>query len=121
MEQNIVSSVGEYVNEMEDRLSSMHSGANCVLTSSGTSALHVFAALGLGRNDLVLTQSYSLATANAISYTGAAIGFVDIDNDSLSISVAAIEKFIVENCYVSNNKNVLHSESGKRFPLLYLY
>ena len=63
---------------------------------SGTEALHfALRACGVGAGDEVITVSHSfVATALAISYTGAKIVFVDIDPDTYNIDVSRIEKAI---------------------------
>lgn len=68
----------------------------CILTQSGTSALHMaIAALGIGPGDEVITTSYSfIATPLAILHANAIPVFVDIDAQSCNISVKEIEKKI---------------------------
>ena len=53
----------------------------CVATNSGTSALHLaLLACGIGRGDKVLVPATTfIATANAVSYTGAKVVFSDVD------------------------------------------
>jgi len=72
---------GSKVALLESRVSSMHSMAGGVATSSGTSALHI-ALLGLnvGQGDEVILPSYICASVlDAINYTGAKPVIVDID------------------------------------------
>ena len=54
---------------------------HCVALNSGTSALHLaLVAAGVGRGDEVITSPNTfIATAEAISYTGATPVFVDVD------------------------------------------
>ena len=63
-----------------------------VAVNSATSGLHIGAmALGLGKNDLLLTSPNTfVATANAARYCGADVDFVDIDPDTMNISTSAL-------------------------------
>jgi dTDP-4-amino-4,6-dideoxygalactose transaminase len=60
---------------------------HAVGTSSGTSALHLtLVALGIGRGDEVITAANTfIATAEAISHTGATPVFVDVDDETLNM------------------------------------
>lgn len=69
-----------------------------IATYCGTHALHLATiALNLNKGDEVICtdQSY-IATAQAISYTGATPVFVDIDKDTLCIDPQKIEEAITE-------------------------
>ena len=65
---------------------------HAVATNSATSALHIAClALGVGPGDLVWTTPNSfVASANCARYCGADVDFVDIDPDSLNLSVSAL-------------------------------
>jgi perosamine synthetase len=67
-----------------------------LLTNSGTGALHLGCmALGLQEGDEVITSEISyIASANAISYTGAKPVFCDIANDTWCIDENKIEELI---------------------------
>ena len=56
----------------------------CVATNSGTSALHLaLLACGIGKGDKVLVPATTfIATANAVSYTGARVVFGDVDRNT---------------------------------------
>ncbi|KAB1189954.1 aminotransferase class V-fold PLP-dependent enzyme [Haloferax sp. MBLA0076] len=64
-----------------------------VATSNGTTALHAaLHALGIGPGDRVLTTPFTfIATANAVTFTGADVGFVDIDPETYNIDPDALE------------------------------
>ena len=66
--------------------------------NSGTSALHLaLLAAGIGPTDEVITVPFTfVATVAAIYYTGAKPVFVDIDPNSFTIDVNAIEAAITE-------------------------
>ena len=72
--------------------------------SSCTTALHLaLVALGVGREDEVVTVSHSfIATANAIRYCGAIPVFVDVISDTFNIDPA-----LVENAISSKTKAIL--------------
>ena len=70
-----------------------HCGAaHAVAANSATSALHLASlALGVGEGDVVWTSPVTfVASANCVLYCGANIDFVDIDPDTLNLSVAAL-------------------------------
>lgn len=66
--------------------------------SSGTEALFLSAlSLGIGRNDEVIVPVFTyIATALAVSYTGARPVFVDIEKDTYNIDVVKTEKAITK-------------------------
>ncbi len=83
------------VQEFESAFASYCGTKYAVALNSGTDAL-IFAlkSLGIGAGDEVITVSNSfIATANAISYVGAKVVFVDIKNDLL-IDVSKIQDAI---------------------------
>jgi len=83
---------------------------------NGTSALHLcLNAAGVGRDDLVLTQAFSfVATANAISYTGAAPVFLDIDRSTLGLAPSAVEEFMSSECERDQTGAWVHRASKRR-------
>jgi perosamine synthetase len=84
---------GGYVRELEDGFSRWVGTEFGVATSSGTAALHLaLAALGIGPGDEVIVPSLTMiATANAVTYTGARPVFVDVDPVTWTIDPAAVE------------------------------
>ena len=86
------------IREVEQRLMKLAQSKNCVVTSSGTSALHLaLAALGVGRGDFVLCSAVSfVATANAVMYLGAVPVFVDVDQDDLGMSPGSLRSRLSE-------------------------
>ena len=66
---NFVSSVGPFVDRLEELVAAETGGARAVATSSGTTGLHAaLVAVGVGRDDLVVLPSYTfIASANAIA------------------------------------------------------
>lgn len=96
LESTIVSSVGEYVNRSERMMSEIAGTAKAVAVVNGTSGLHLALELvGVNSGDEVITQALTfVATANAISYTGAEPVFVDVDYDTMGLSPNALKAFL---------------------------
>ncbi|NEU10289.1 LegC family aminotransferase [Flavihumibacter sp. R14] len=91
-----VSSVGTYVNRFESMMVEITGAKYAIATVNGTSSLHVALLLsGLQPEDEVLSQALTfVATANAISYIGSKIVFIDVDRDTLGMSPSALRIFL---------------------------
>ncbi|MGW4588080.1 DegT/DnrJ/EryC1/StrS family aminotransferase [Amycolatopsis thermoflava] len=79
VESNFVSSAGPFVGQFETEFAKKSGARQAVACSSGTAALHVAMRLaGAGPGKLVAVSSFTfIASANAVSYTGADILLVD--------------------------------------------
>jgi len=90
--------MGENVQEFEDEFAKFCGVKYGVGTSSGTTALHLaLVVCGIKRGDEVITVPYTfIATAEAISHTGAKVVFVDIEDRSYTMNPAKIEQAITE-------------------------
>jgi dTDP-4-amino-4,6-dideoxygalactose transaminase len=88
--------LGTEVAEFEREFAAYCEVKHCVALNSGTSALHLgLLAAGVGPGDEVITTSNTfIATAEAISYTGARPVFVDSDPATANIDPARIEAAI---------------------------
>jgi dTDP-4-amino-4,6-dideoxygalactose transaminase len=84
--------LGEEVQEFEREFAAYCDVEHCVAVNSGTSALHLaLLAVGVQAGDEVITTPYTfIATAEAISYTGAKPVFVDIDPHTANIDPGRI-------------------------------
>jgi len=84
--------LGEEVQEFEREFAAYCEVEHCVAVNSGTSALHLaLLAAGVQSGDEVITTPNTfIATAEAISYTGAKPVFVDIDPRTANIDVNQI-------------------------------
>ena len=84
------------INKFEEQFSNAHECKYGALTLSGTTALTlILLALGIGRNDEVITTTNTFfSTAESIVHTGAKPIFVNISSDDLNIDVNKIEKKI---------------------------
>ena len=103
---NFVSSVGEFVTRFE-RMCAEYTGAKyAVAAVNGTSALHIALQLsGVKPNEEVITQALTfIATANAISYTGAHQIFLDVDMETMGLSPDAVEKWLDANAEFQNGE-----------------
>lgn len=105
IDSTFVSSVGPFVNQFEDMMSSITGTSYSVAVVNGTNALHIALLLvGLQREDEVLTQSLTfVATCNAISYIGASPVFIDVDRDTLGMSPASLEEFLNAKAEIRND------------------
>ncbi|MEX3772185.1 DegT/DnrJ/EryC1/StrS family aminotransferase [Pseudomonas sp. MYb118] len=85
--------MGPEVAELEDRLCTYTGARHCITVSSGTDALLIsLMALGVGRDDEVITTPFTFAaTAEVIVLLGAKPVFVDIDPLTCNIDAAKVE------------------------------
>jgi len=86
--------LGQEVEEFEKEFAAYCGVKHCVALNSGTSALHLaLLAAGVKPGEEVITTSNSfIATAEAISYTGAKPVFVDIDPSTANIDAKQITR-----------------------------
>ncbi|HED6221027.1 TPA: aminotransferase LegC [Campylobacter coli] len=105
IDSGFVSSVGEFVTRFEEALKEKTKARFVIATNTGTAALHIaLLANGIDENCEVITQSISfVATTNAIAYTGAKPVFLDIDENTLSLSPKALEHFLENQTYQKDN------------------
>jgi perosamine synthetase len=99
IDSNFVSSVGEFVGRFEKMCAEYTGAKYAVAAMNGTSALHIALLLaGVQRDDEVITQALTfIATANAISCTGAKPVFIDVDKETMGLSPSALEAWLEEN------------------------
>ena len=115
IDSNFVSSVGEQVVRFEKQIADFTGAKYAVATVNGTVALQVALQLsGVQRDDEVITQALTfVATANAISYTGASPVFVDVDRDTMGMSPNALQFFLEEHAEKRTDK-VYNKSTGRR-------
>ena len=99
IDSNFVSSVGEYVGKFEKICAEYTGSKYAVAAMNGTAALHIALMLsGVEREDEIITQPLTfIATANAISYTGAHPVFIDVDKDTMGLSPIALSAWLETN------------------------
>lgn len=90
---------GPRVEEFENLFAKVANRKFAVAVNSGTSGLDIcLKALGLGKNDEVITSVYSfIASANCILYQNAKPKLCDINKDSFLMDDKFIEKLITKN------------------------
>ena len=87
--------LGKHVEEFEKSFAEIHNAKYCLGVSSGTDALHVaLLALGIGpRDSVIVPVNTFIATAEAVSLTGATPVFVDC-NEYYNIDTVKLEKIL---------------------------
>lgn len=103
-----VSSVGSYVNRIEADLAAFTGAAHAVATANGTAALHICMILaGVEPGDEVLIPTLTfIATANAVSYSGAVAHFVDSEERTLSVDADRLEAHLRDTADVVDGRCV---------------
>ncbi|MBA3677866.1 MAG: LegC family aminotransferase [Sphingosinicella sp.] len=103
-----VSSVGSFVDRFERDLADYTGTTHAVATANGTAALHICLVLaGVQRGDEVLIPTLTfIATANAVSYTGAIPHFVDSESVSLGVDAEALERHLQQVAEVADGRCV---------------
>ncbi|MCE1241207.1 MAG: LegC family aminotransferase [Azonexaceae bacterium] len=103
-----VSSVGKFVDRFEHDLASYTGAGYAVAVVNGTAALQVALTVsGVRAGDEVLVPAMSfVATANAVCHAGALPHFVDSDENTLGMSMPALEAHLDE---------VVEMREGKAF------
>lgn len=88
--------LGHAVQVFEESFAQYIGVRNCVGVASGTDALHlILRALGIGRGDeVILPANTFIATAQAVSYSGATPVLVDCDERTALIDVTKMEAAI---------------------------
>ena len=90
---NYVSSVGPFVDRFEKMIAEAAGARFGIATASGTAGLHLaLTTLAVGRDDLVITPSYTfVATVNSIIHCGAEPWLFDVDQDTWTMNPALVE------------------------------
>jgi perosamine synthetase len=111
----LVSSVGNFVNDVETKISTLTGSKYVIATTNGTSALHISLILAnVELNDEVITQPLNfVASCNAISYCGAKPIFVDVDIDTMGLSPSALRSFLKKNTTVNKYRQCINNKTGR--------
>lgn len=93
-----ISSIGSYISKFEESFAQYCGAKYGLATSNGTTALHLaLLSIGMTKGDEVIIPDLTfVATANAVTYTGASPIFVDIDESTLCIDPQLIRKAVDE-------------------------
>jgi dTDP-4-amino-4,6-dideoxygalactose transaminase len=88
--------LGPNVRALEEELAAFLGVKQAIALASGTDALHLaLRALGIGAGDLVLTTPFTfVASATAISYTGARPVFADIHPGTFALHPDRVEEYL---------------------------
>lgn len=91
-----VSSLGHFINEFEKKFAEFVGTKYALTTSNGTTALHLaLVSLGIkSRDEVIIPDLTFVATANAVTYTGAKPVMVDVEPDTWCIDTECIRKAI---------------------------
>lgn len=98
LESTWISSNGKYIKLFREKFAEYIGIRRAVTCSNGTVALHLaLLALGIGHGDEVIVPTLTyVASANAVTYTGAIPVFADCESDTWNIDPAKIEPLITE-------------------------
>jgi perosamine synthetase len=115
LDTNWVSSVGSYVNKMEEVSASFSGVEKAIATSNGTSALHISLLLaGVQQGDLIVLPNITfVAPANVIKYLGADAVLIDVYKDTWQLDVDLLQQFLENDCAVKDNA-CYHTATGKK-------
>lgn len=116
-----VSSVGKFVDQFEIEMAKYTGAAKAVACVNGTNALHLaLLIVGVEQDTEVITQPLTfIATANAITYTGAKPIFIDVDKDTMGLSPKALKSWLETSTIKQINKSTnqqetVNKKTGKR-------
>lgn len=121
IDSTFVSYVGEFVNKFEEITAQFTGAKYAVAVVNGTAGLQIALQVnGVHFGDEVITQPLTfVATANAISHTGATPVFVDVDKDTLGMSPEKLEDWLKKNAiYDTVNKTVKNKFTRKRISAI---
>jgi len=105
LDTNWVSSVGSYVNKMEEVSAAFCGVEKAIATSNGTAALHIALLLaGVERGDLVILPNITfVAPANVIKYVGADAVLIDVYEDTWQLNTDLLKVFLERECTYRDN------------------
>ena len=91
-----VSSIGRYIELFETMFAKFCGTEYALAVSNGTTGLHLaLVSAGISRGDEVIIPDLTfIATANAVTYTGATVVPVDIDANTLCLDMSSVERAI---------------------------
>ena len=115
IETNYVSSVGPFVDRLEDMVNKASGCSRSVATSSGTAGLHLaLTAAGVQYQDLVILPSFTfIASANAIAHCGARPWLFDITKDSWTLDPNQLYEEL-KKTYNLQSGVLTHTKTGRR-------
>lgn len=110
-----VSSVGEYVFKLEDRVKELVGTNRAVACTSGTAALFLgLKALGVKSGQEVIVPALTfIASANAVRHVGAYPAFLDVDPTTWQLDITKLQHFLSDVCHVFDDR-VINKETGRQ-------
>lgn len=116
IDSTFVSSVGAYVNRFEEMMAEITGAKYAIAIVNGTNALHMALILaGVDKQDEILSQALTfIATANAVSYIGAKLVFIDVDKDTLGMSPEALKRFLTAHAEKRSDGFSYNKTTGKK-------
>lgn len=116
IDSTFVSSVGKFVDLFEQKIAEYTGAKYAIAAVNGTAALHMALILSdVKVEDEVITQPLTfIATANAISYTGAKPIFIDVDKDTMGLSPKKLEAFLSQKTSLKEDGFCYNNLTGKR-------
>jgi len=119
LKKNFVSSVGNYVNEFEEKLKKYTKAKYVIATVNGTSAIHLaLVVMGANENDEVILPSLNfVAAANAVRYCNSIPHFVEVEEDTLGIDPIKLEKYLSK-IVIKKNNNSFNKYTNKRIKFM---
>ena len=116
IDSTFVSSVGQFVDQFEQKVAEYTGARYAIATVNGTAALHIALKLaGVEENSEVITQSLTfIATCNAIRYCGARPLFVDVDKKTLGLSAESLEEFLQQNTEIIEDGYCWNRETNRK-------
>lgn len=114
-----VSSVGRYVTIFEEAVARYAGSRRAVAGVNGTACLHLAGQLcGLGPGDAALVPALTfIATANAVSYTGATCVFLDCEPGRFNLDLDKLEEFLALRCRKTRG-GLVHTATGLKVRVL---
>jgi len=114
LDDNWVSSAGEFVNRFEREVAAWVGVPYAVATVNGSAALHVaLLAAGLQRDDEVLMPAFTfISSAHAVAYCGAHPVFLDCEERSWGVDAEKVADFLGRECLVKDGR-VVNRATGR--------
>lgn len=114
-----VSSVGEFVNRIEEEGAKATGAKGAVATSAGTTALQTaLLSLGVKPGDMVIVPSFTfIASANSISHCHAKPWFFDINEESWTLDPSSVKHALEDECE-KRPDGVFHKETDHRIAVI---
>lgn len=116
VDDEFVSTVGEFVDEFERRLAKVSGVESAVAVSAGTTGLHAsLVVLGVKPGDLVILPTFTfIASANAISHAGATPWLFDISESTWTLNVNKVRDALETKTKRTPDGDLIHVETGRR-------